>query len=359
MSELKKLGEKLKRARETKGLSIRDVFEKTNITPKFIEALEEEDYSVFPSETYTIGFLRSYAEFLNFDPNEIVKEYKGLKLQNSESPLEELTKATQPKFEFTPKSIKNILIFFIIAFSIILIYKIAQYTYSSYSISEAQNLPTLKPCNEREKRTINVKDEEPLLSLLDISSLYLFSIGAEKINFSFCIKEIEKKDNYENIKFVIEFNQKNYELEAKSGETLILSNTISELTQNNKKIELSIKGASENSIQIELQSKQKAVSNKSIIVTLEIIQETYIEWISDGKAYKGEFFKNGDSFILEADNRLDIKIGNGAGVRFTREGFPPRIAGPAGKIVKLSFTKIQDPIDLTKFKIDEQIIVAQ
>lgn len=359
MSELKKLGEKLKKARENKGYSIREVSEKTNITPKFIEALEEEDYSAFPSETYTIGFLRSYAEFLNFDPDEIVKEYKGLKLQNSDSPLEELTKATKPKFEVTPGFVRNTLILLIIISSIFLIYKIFQFTYSSYSISEEQNLSTLKPCSEREKRIINVKNEAPLLSLLDTTSLYEFSIGVEKINFTLCIKEIEKKDNYENIKFIIEYNQKNHELEAKSGETLILSNTISELNQHNKKIELSIKGVSENSIQIEVQSKEKLVSNKNILVTLEIIQETYIEWISDGKAYKGEFFKNGDSFILEADNRLDIKIGNGAGVRFIREGFPPRIAGPAGKIVKLSFTKIQDPIDLTKFKIDEQIIVAQ
>ncbi|MFN3605153.1 MAG: helix-turn-helix domain-containing protein [Leptonema sp. (in: bacteria)] len=357
MSELKKLGDKLRKARESKGYSIRDVSEKTHMSPMYIKALEEEDFSCFPSETYIIGFLSTYAEFLNFNSNEIIKEYKGLKLQNSESPLKELTSISKPKFEIASNLLIRYVLIVLIALGVVyLFYKfIEPISFSSHET----NFVTSEPCNQREKKTIYIKDEESLLSLLDLFTYYEFYIGSEKIPLKLCITEIEKKENYENVKFTLDYKQKPYALEAKSGETIILSNTISELNQLNKKIELSIKVVSENTVQIELQSIAKAASTKSISITLEIVQETYIEWISDGKAYKGEFLKQGDVLPLEADNRLDIKIGNGAGVKFLREGFPPRIAGPPGKIVKLSLFKVPDPFDTTKFKIEEQIVVFQ
>ena len=55
------IGEKLRFTREAKKLTIKDVVKETNISPTYIEALEEEDFDRFPSETYLIGFLRAYS----------------------------------------------------------------------------------------------------------------------------------------------------------------------------------------------------------------------------------------------------------------------------------------------------------
>lgn len=354
MAELKKLGDRLRKARESKGYSLREVSEKTHMSPMFLEALEEEEFEIFPSETYIIGFLKNYAEFLNFDPEEIVKEYKGLKLQNSATPLEELTKISKPTIEVSPNMVRYSLIVLILLGIGYLLYKVIHLI----SFSSPVSISTNKPCEQRDIKTITIK-EDSLLSLLDMSTSYEFLIGPEKIRIHLCITEIEKTENYENVKFKVNFNKKDYNLETKSGETIILSNVISELNQGNQKIEFAVKEVSEHSLQVEFLSKSKLSGSKNIIVTLEVVQETYLEWVADGKAYKGEFFHPGDILNLEADNRLDIKIGNGAGIRFYREGFPPRIAGPAGRIVKLSLTKVADPFDTTKFKIEEQIIIPQ
>ena len=72
------IGEKLRAAREAKRLTIKDVVKDTNINPLYIDALEEEDFEKFPSETYIIGFLRSYTEYLKLDTDEIIQSYKGV-----------------------------------------------------------------------------------------------------------------------------------------------------------------------------------------------------------------------------------------------------------------------------------------
>jgi len=71
------LGESLKEARQNKGVSLEKVAEETRIRKKYLQALEEEDFSIIPSEVYIKGFLRNYAIYLGLDPEEIRALYKG------------------------------------------------------------------------------------------------------------------------------------------------------------------------------------------------------------------------------------------------------------------------------------------
>jgi len=88
------IGETLRNAREAKRLTLKDVSKDTNIVVKYLEALENEEFDKFPSETYLLGFLRSYAEYLRLDADELIQAYKGYKIGESSTPLEELTRPT-------------------------------------------------------------------------------------------------------------------------------------------------------------------------------------------------------------------------------------------------------------------------
>ena len=55
---MESIGEKLRQAREARKITIRDVVKETNISPAYLQALEEEKFDKFPSETYLVGFLR-------------------------------------------------------------------------------------------------------------------------------------------------------------------------------------------------------------------------------------------------------------------------------------------------------------
>lgn len=83
-------GKKLTEARTIKGLDFDQVSRETNITRRYLEALEKEDFTVFPGEPYLLGFLRNYCEYLGLNSNEIIASYKNMKIQESAVPLKEL-----------------------------------------------------------------------------------------------------------------------------------------------------------------------------------------------------------------------------------------------------------------------------
>ena len=72
------LGKKLKEARESKGLSLREVEEATKIRKKYLQALENEKFEEIPGRTYAKGFLKNYANFLSLDTKELVGEFEEL-----------------------------------------------------------------------------------------------------------------------------------------------------------------------------------------------------------------------------------------------------------------------------------------
>jgi len=87
---MESLGEKLRNARTEKGLNINQVSRDTNITIRYIEALETENFSVFPGEAYIIGFIKNYSSYLDLDVQKSVSLYRALKIQEQPVPAEQL-----------------------------------------------------------------------------------------------------------------------------------------------------------------------------------------------------------------------------------------------------------------------------
>ncbi len=87
---MESIGEKLKSARESRGLTVDQIARETNIAKRFISALEEEAFDVFPGEPYLLRFLRNYADYLGLDAEEMVTLYKNFKIQEQPLPMDEL-----------------------------------------------------------------------------------------------------------------------------------------------------------------------------------------------------------------------------------------------------------------------------
>lgn len=66
--------EELKKRREEVGLSIQQIASKTKIDKKFIEFIEQGNFSFLP-EIYVKSFIREYALLVNLDPEETIKKY--------------------------------------------------------------------------------------------------------------------------------------------------------------------------------------------------------------------------------------------------------------------------------------------
>jgi len=90
---MESLGEKLKSARIEKGLSHDQISRETNISIRYLEALETENFSVFPGEPYVLGFLRNYGSYLDLDVQKVISLYRALRIQEQPVPVEQLLKS--------------------------------------------------------------------------------------------------------------------------------------------------------------------------------------------------------------------------------------------------------------------------
>ena len=65
------VGQRLREAREAKGLSIEDIAASTRIPTRHLTSLENSEWDKLPAATYSIGFAKNYAGAVGLDRNEI------------------------------------------------------------------------------------------------------------------------------------------------------------------------------------------------------------------------------------------------------------------------------------------------
>lgn len=70
------VGKTLKETREEKGITIEEASKETKIRKKYILALENDEFNKIPGQVYQKAFLKTYADFLGIDKDNILEEYQ-------------------------------------------------------------------------------------------------------------------------------------------------------------------------------------------------------------------------------------------------------------------------------------------
>ena len=86
------LGQDLKKERELRGISLKEIADTTKINIRFLQALEEDQIEILPGSFFIKGILRSYSEYLGLDENDILNRYyqeEQLKRQQQDEVEEE------------------------------------------------------------------------------------------------------------------------------------------------------------------------------------------------------------------------------------------------------------------------------
>ena len=68
-------GETLRRERELRQISLREIAEATKINLRYLDALERDDFRHLPGGVFNKGFVRAYAQFIGIDPESMVTAY--------------------------------------------------------------------------------------------------------------------------------------------------------------------------------------------------------------------------------------------------------------------------------------------
>jgi len=71
-------GDRLRREREMRGITLDEIMESTKIARRHLEALEKEQFDQLPGGVFNKGFVKAYARFLGLDEDQAVADYSAV-----------------------------------------------------------------------------------------------------------------------------------------------------------------------------------------------------------------------------------------------------------------------------------------
>lgn len=83
------IGERLEEARKRKGISVREAAEHTKIRSDYLQKFEANSFDLELPPLYIRGFMRTYARYLELDPERLVSELDALLARDGKAPRRE------------------------------------------------------------------------------------------------------------------------------------------------------------------------------------------------------------------------------------------------------------------------------
>lgn len=348
------LGERLKKVRIDKGYSIEQVSRETNIARRYLRALEEEDFSAFPGETYLVGFLHNYAQYLGLDSEEMVTLYKNMKLQEQPVPMEELLE--QPKSHMPQILIISFILILGIGggafYKFVFIPRSGETGTKTAIVKKGKNIASPKKessvyevkeavvekyFKEGETFLIPVGDRKVKLSLKTIGNTVVFSSpegtvslnlsisksvdlnGDGKDDINITVNDIDKKGKGAVIRFDRYINSA-----ASKSKTTVTSTTLSQPVVNR---------GEPNNI-----SQKKPVTviltqdqNKPYFLTLIFRGYCFIRYRVDGGKRVEQYFNKGETLRLDVNKEVQLWISNSSALSARVSGHDV-VFGAAGEV---------------------------
>ena len=74
---MESFGEYLKSLREEKGMTLAQMSERTKVAVTNLELLERDRYDLLPPRVFVRGFVQSYTQALDLDPDKVLREFEN------------------------------------------------------------------------------------------------------------------------------------------------------------------------------------------------------------------------------------------------------------------------------------------
>ncbi|GAB4072631.1 helix-turn-helix domain-containing protein [Barrientosiimonas marina] len=105
------IGEKLREAREKQNMSLETMQETTKIQKRYLEAIENENFSILPGTFYARAFIKEYATAVGLDPNELLEEYNAEVPQTEEDNSAHYSQVHRSRKDNSPNKSTNVFSF--------------------------------------------------------------------------------------------------------------------------------------------------------------------------------------------------------------------------------------------------------
>jgi len=137
------LGGLIRNHRRKNKVTLEQAEEGTKIRLKYLKAIEEDDWGIFSSRVYALGFVRRYCDFLGLPGRDIIEEYSN-EFTRISNPIVKIKPRNKLEgFTLTPR-----VIFSVVA-AIALIFVVSFIGFSVNNLSKPPYIDIISPLEER------------------------------------------------------------------------------------------------------------------------------------------------------------------------------------------------------------------
>lgn len=303
------VGEILKNQRIQKALSIKDISERTNISSKYLTAIEDNNFSFITGDTYVQGFIRNYAKTLGLNPDEMVQLYKEQIRFEKNPPIDILTQKMEKDINWLP---------FIVIGGIILLGLVGYLTYP-YIL---QFFNSTQSSDQMEEFIVgsSYHTEEETLILEEGSPDYAFSVKETTLLFG--VDEVNPENV--DIHILLESNQsvvfdnrieydKMLKLDVDSDEIFDVQIRLTPLENHPKTVQITIASTPLDDLEVvdgpQTNGEVAEEAPPTTYIKLEIIPKgpAVISYsIDDGNRISKQITAGDDPLIIMGDNRVQL-----------------------------------------------------
>ena len=293
----------LKQARESSGLTLNELHERTRISARYLEAIENGDFHVLPVPTYSKNFIRTYADAIGIDSGPVLQRYenylKNLQARAADEEAEQTCQATPPA---EPNQYKTVLWILLI----IIVFASAAFFISNRNTRVQESVQKTTVQNQREGIVPPAtKSERP-------------TAMPNEINLQKPENPVMSKPN---------------DNQPQAVEIISVKSWSDQATDQNQTKETE-KHAPPPEEKI---AKQEALPHDGELstVVIQATEETWIRIQADDKAAFQTMLKAGEKVSHKAAH-FNVDIGNAGGVRISFNGKTLNNLGKPGQVIHLS-----------------------
>ena len=287
-------GDRLRREREMRGVSLEEIAESTKIGTRSLRALEQEDFEKLPGGIFNKGFVRAYSHFIGIDEDQALADFEAAwkEYQNAKHPPVQIGLEAQIEETGTPRGG-----LFTVAVLLLLAVTIAAYAYKHYG--DGKSAPQ-QPIVDKSRQTV-----QPELTLAAPAT----SVTAPSAS------------------------QSQRETSTKIANPPVHNRVTSpadSLAQRSS-IEKSERPSSESAA---------AASTLGAPIHLEVFarEDSWLSVLADGKRLGEGVLAAQKSRTIRANREVKLRLGNVAGVEVSFNGKPVIIDGAPRQVKELTFT---------------------
>jgi len=306
-------GDRLRREREMRGVTLDEIAESTKISRRSLEALEQEEFDLLPGGIFNKGFVRAYARYLGIDEEQAVADYVAACQEpqpaDDKFPLEvhednERRPPLNEKRSFTP------LILAVVA----LVLGVFGWTYWTRHKSQLGR--------------VNADQGKPAVSASPSPSP-VTSVPQQQVSAPVAVTTPSK----------VSTSEQNIPAPADSSPSGGDKKTASSGASSNDKnlLKLEQKNTPETAAQSQPVPEMKAGQGKSFKVSIKAREDSWYSVQKDGEPAIEGILKADKHKDFKAKQELVLKIGNAGGVEINHNGKPVGPLGEQGVARTLTF----------------------